>query len=211
VLGHINFDGCSGYAKEGYTGHAIMDAMDCLPANPEDREPVEQSDTSDDWFDLPEEPEIRIHSLECIKIDSGDETVQMMIELAIQDPKVPFAKSDFSDPDSQATQYMIDAVRQMRKKEAEALDEKSIVLQWSNAVDGAVSVIAGNVMRLAAKNGLRVDKSMAGDIRRRINTAKKNQCGPVERDIDVLKRHYQWLKELESNIKKTSEIPVWLA
>jgi hypothetical protein len=66
-------------------------------------------------------------------------------------------------------------------------------------------------MRLAAKNGLRVDKSMAGDIRRRINTAKKNQCGPVERDIDVLKRHYQWLKELESNIKKTSEIPVWLA
>jgi hypothetical protein len=106
---------------------------------------------------------------------------------------------------------MIDAVKSMRKQEAEALDEKSIVIQWGNAVESAVSVIAGNVMRLSSKNGLRVDKSMAGDIRRRINTAKKMQCGPVERDIEVLKRHYRWLKEVESNIKQTSEIPAWLA
>jgi hypothetical protein len=212
VLGHINFDGCSGYAREGYTGHAIMDAMDCQPASTEDTEPGETQDGETmDWLDLPDEPEIRIHSLECIKIDSGDETVQMMIEFAIKDPKVPFSEKDFADPESDATSYMIQAVQQMRKREAEALDEKSIVLQWSNAVDSAVSVITGNVIRLTARKGMRVDKSMAGDIRRRINTAKKSQCGPVEKDVDVLKRHYQWLKDLESKIKATSEIPVWLA
>jgi superfamily II DNA or RNA helicase len=213
VLGHINFDGCSGYAKGGYTGHAIMDAMDCLPASTEDDDEGTTDGPGDtgDWFDLPEEPEIRIHSLECIKIDSGDETVQMMIELAIKDPKVPFSQEDFSDPDGEATNYMIQAVKQMRKQEAESLDEKSLVLQWSNAVEAAVSVIAGNVIRLTAKKGMRFERSMAGDIRRRINTAKKSQCGSVEKDVDVLKRHYQWLKELESEIKRTSEIPVWLA
>jgi superfamily II DNA or RNA helicase len=209
VLGHVNFDGCSGYAEGNYTGHAIMDAMDMLPAS--DTKPPKPTNKESDWLDLPEEPEIRIHSLECIKIDSGDQTVQMMIEVAINDPKVPFSKSDFSDPNGDAVKYMIDAVKSMRKQEAEALDEKSIVIQWGNAVESAVSVIAGNVMRLSSKNGLRVDKSMAGDIRRRINTAKKMQCGPVERDIEVLKRHYRWLKEVESNIKQTSEIPAWLA
>jgi len=213
VLGHINFDGCSGYAKEGYTGHAIMDAMDCMPASNEPDEPEGQDEPidKDDWFDLPDEPEIRIHSLECIKIDSGDETVQMMIEFAVSDDKIPFSARDFEDPEGQAVTYMINAVREMRKKEAESLDEKSIVLQWSNAVEGAVSVIAGNVMRLAAKNGLRVEKSMAGDLRRRINTAKKKQCGPVEKDVEVLKSHYKWLKEVEENIKRTKEIPAWLA
>jgi len=213
VLGHINFDGCSGYAKDGYTGHAIMYAMDCLPAStePEDPNELDEPPNRDDWLDLPDEPEIRIHALECIKIDSGDETVQMMIEFAIKDEKVPFTKEDFENPESDATGYMINAVKEMRKREAEALDEKSIVVQWSNAVDSAVSVITGNVIRLAAKNGLRVEKSMAGDLRRRINTTKKKQCGPVEKDVEVLKSHYKWLKEVEENIKRTKEIPSWLA
>jgi len=213
VLGHINFDGCSGYAKDGYTGHAIMDAMDCLPASnePDDPSDPREPDDRDDWMELPDEPEIRIHALECIKIDSGDETVQMMIEFAIKDEKVPFTKDDFEDPGSPAMGYVINGVKEMRKREAEALDEKSIVLQWSNAVESAVSVIAGNVMRLTAKNGLRPEKSMAGDLRRRINTAKKRQCGPVEKDVEVLKSHYKWLKEVEENIKRTKEVPSWLA
>jgi superfamily II DNA or RNA helicase len=218
VLGHINFDGCSGYAKGQYTGQAIMDAMDCMPASSvcgkcgEDPCVCERTTgDTDDWLELPEQPEIRIHNLECIKIDSGDTTVQMMIELAISDDKIPFTREDFVDPDGEATSYMIKAVQCMRKKEAEAMDEKSIVIQWSDAVDSAVSVIAGNVIRMLTARGVRVDKSMVGDLRRRINGAKKRDLGAVDKDIELLKRHYQWLKQLEVRIQQTKELPSWLA
>lgn len=211
VLGHINFDGCSGYAKEGYTGHAIMDAMDCLPASTEESDTEQVSEPpEDDWYELPYEPEIRIYALECIKIDSGDETVKMMIDAAIQDPRVPFSKEDFADTEGEATQYMINAVKLMRKREAEEMDEKSLVLQWKNAVDQAVSVIAGNVIRMMTKKGMRIEKSMIGDIRRRINGMKKRQFGAVDNDIDVLKSHYEWLKSVEVQILKTGELPSWL-
>lgn len=218
VLGHINYDGCSGYAKGGYVGQAIMDAMDCLPpssqcdkcgCNPcvcDDRQEVQS-----DWLELPEEPEIRIHNLECIKIDSGDHTVQMMIEIAIGDDRVPFTRDDFADPSSDATAYLIEAVKAMRQQEANAMDEKSIVIQWSDAVEGAVSVIAGNVIRMLTTKGARVEKSMAGDLRRRINVAKKRELGAVDKDVDLLKRHYQWLKQLENRIQTTKELPTWLA
>lgn len=214
VIGHINFDGCSGYGKGMYTGTAIMDAMDCLPAREEEPDEVQnesEPEIDDLWYDLPDEPEIRIYSLECTSIDSGDETVQMMIELAIKDKNVEFTKDDFADPEGKATKYMIEAVKKMRQQEAEALDEKSVVIQWSESVENAVSVIAGNVIRMMTSRGVRIEKSMVGDIRKRINGMKKRQCGPVERDIDTLKHHYQWLKSLESSIKQSGAIPSWLA
>jgi hypothetical protein len=219
VLGHINFDGCSGYATHQYTGHAIMDAMDCMPASQEcgrcGQDPctchAEELQDSEEWYELPDEPEIRIHALECYQIDSGDETVQMMIDWAIRDPKVIYTADDFKDPGGEATHYMIECVKQMRRQEANALDEKSIVMQWSSSVESAVSVIAGNVIRLITKKGVRIERSMAGDIRKRINGMKKRQCGPVEKDVDVLKSHYQWLKSIEAEMKRTGEIPSWLA
>jgi superfamily II DNA or RNA helicase len=211
IMGHINFDGCSGYAKEGYTGHAIMDAMDCIPASAEEDEEKDIGEPiDDDWYELPDEPEIRIYALECVKIDSGDETVKMMIEAAIASDRVPFTEKDFEDPNGQAAQYMINLVSEMRKREAEALDEKSIILQWKNAVDQAVSVLSGNVIRMMTKKGMRIEKSMVGDIRRRINGMKKRQFGAVDNDIDTLKRHYDWLKSVEMQILKTGDFPSWL-
>jgi superfamily II DNA or RNA helicase len=209
VIGHINFDGCSGYAEGNYTGSAIMDAMDCLPARAKD--PKEGDDgENDSWLDLPEEPEIRIYDLKCISIDSGDETVKMMIDIAIKDRNIAFTEKDFEDPNGSATQYMIEAVKQMRKQEAEQFDEKAVIIQWNTAVESAVSVLAGNVMRMLTKNGVRFDRSMIGDIKKRINSMKKIQCGAIERDINVLKSHYEWLKTLEANIKERQELPSWL-
>jgi hypothetical protein len=212
VIGHINFDGCSGYAKANYTGSSIMDAMDCLPASEQDDSEKQEKENSDDfWHDLPEEPEIRIYDLKCISIDSGDETVKMMIDIAIKDKNIAFTEKDFEDPNGSATQYMIEAVKQMRKQEAEQFDEKAIILQWSGAVESAVSVLAGNVIRMITKRGVRVDRSMIGDVKKRINSMKKIQCGAIDRDVNVLKSHYEWIKTLEINIKERQEIPSWLA
>lgn len=213
VIGHINFDGCSGYAKEGYTGRAIMDAMDCVPACPDgqDDESDKFDGTSIDWLDLPEEPEIRIHSLECIKIDSGDETVKLCIEAAIKDDRFAFSATDFEDPNGMATQCMINVVKQMRLQDAEKMNGKSLVLQLKESVNGAVRVLAGNIIKMNAKNGMRVERSMAGDVQKRINTAKKKACGAVENDPETLKRHYTWVVNLASQIKATGEVPQWLA
>lgn len=211
VIGHINFDGCSGYAKEGYTGRAIMDAMDCMPPSVDE---VEESQLdpqeSPEWRDLPEEPEIRIHELECIKIDSGDETVQLAIEAAIKDDRFNFTAQDFEDPQGTATQCMIQVVRQMRKQEAEQLNEKSAIRQLRDRVDSGVAIIARNVMKMNKANGLRCDGAAAGEIQRKINAAKKRAFGAVDNNVELLRKHYSWLKALEAQIKSTGTLPPWL-
>ncbi len=216
VVGHINFDACSGFAMLGYTGKAIMDAMDNNPPKIElcdkcKHDPcICERVPSQDWVDLPDEPVIRLVDVECISIDSGDSTVQLMCKTLEDDPRFVFSKSDFSDPCGEATRLAIQLVKQMRTQEAEAINEKSVVTQWKNAVDEALSVLAGNVIRLAKSNGLRVDKSFISDLKKRINGRKKRDVGAVEVNVDVYRKHYEWIKRLESQLKEIKEIPEWL-
>lgn len=214
VTGHVNFDGCSGYARDGYVGAAVMDAMDNDPPSqdPEDSgEEPEPADPDSDWLDLPDNPEIRIYDLECTKIDSGDHTVQMMVDFAIKDPRTPFSAEDFADPNGEPMAYLINGVKEMRKREAELMDEKSVIQQWKDSVDRAVSVLTGNIIKIQTAKGVRVEKSMRGDIKKRINTRKKRDLGAIDNDKDLLKLHYDWVKRLETEIKTAKGVPSWLA
>lgn len=214
VTGHVNFDGCSGFAQLGYVGDAIMDAMDLDPPGDTGSSDGDNDGTNrKDWIDLPEMPAIRICDVECISIDSGDETVKKMAAVLCgrNDLKVrEFSVADLANPDSEVWAYAIEGVRKMRAQEAALMNEKSIIKQWEEALKEALSVVTGNVIRLMSNGGVRNDRSLAGDIKKRINSRKKRDLGPVVKDVEVYTQHFRWLKALESEMKRTKEVPQWL-
>jgi len=208
VTGHINFDACSGFAMKGYVGNAIMDAMDNEPPGDPGNDPT-PGDGGTDWVDLPEEPLIRLIDVECTSIDSGDETVKMMATWMVGNV-AGFTKSDLDNPESEVWSKAEEGVRRMRAAEAEQMNEKSAIKQWKDSVDNALSVVAGNVIKMAKSNGLRVEKSFFGDVKKRINGKKKREIGAIEVDVDVYRKHYEWLKRLETQLKSTRAMPEWL-
>ena len=57
----------------------------------------------------------------------------------------------------------------------------------------------------------RQEGSIAGDIKRRINSRKKMEIGEVmNTNLDNLKRHYQWLVRLERLLMENKSAPEWL-
>lgn len=210
VVGHINFDAGSGFAKKGYVGSSIMDAMDNLPPSANDEEDEKESKRNDDWLSLPEEPLIRIVEVECTSIDSGDATVQKMASWMTGNIS-GFSKADLENKDSDVWKHAIFGVRMMREQEAAIHNEKSTIKQWKEAVGNALTTVTANVIKLSKRNGARFDKSLFGDIKKRINGRKKRELGAVENDLKSYQAHYNWLKRLETSLKETREVPTWLA
>jgi hypothetical protein len=60
------------------------------------------------------------------------------------------------------------------------------------------------------RSGLRIDKSMVGDIKKRIYSRKKRDLGAAEKNVASLKRHYQWILALNVGMTAAEEVPSWL-
>lgn len=207
VKGHINFDSCSEYAEKGYVGDAIMDAMDCLPASHEPEEP--NSDPIDnDYQEMPDNPGILIYDMYLKDIDSGAPEVMMMAESLVAVSGC--FKEQLGDPESELHKKAVIHLNAMREKDAEEFNEKSIVCQWKEQVGLAITKLTGLVVSMMKGKAIRVNSALAGDVKRRINTRKKRTIGEVRNDIQTLKTHWQWAKNLEKEILETKEVPSWL-
>ncbi len=213
VIGNINFDSTSDYAKKGYIGSAIMDAMDDNEADPDEDNDGEDGDSQelDDVPELPEEPSIQIWNMELDHIDSGDLGVKRMAKVAMDVGVTGIDYSSLDDLDSPEWDKIINMYKSMRAKEADQIGEKERIMQWQDSVKQALRVVTGRVIRLAKSDGRnqRDEKSYAGDVKKRINGEKKRACGSITEDEDVCKSHYKWLKELESELISKG-VPSWL-
>lgn len=201
VMAYVNVETGSDYACEEYLGRGIEKAFDMSPeeAAEDDSEPTD-IDEIEDWPELPEEPEIDIYDVTCIQINTGEvermeEAISQTTGLSLEDPKVKKAAIDY---------YL-----EMRRKEAEHFNDRSTVEQWKAAVEQALSYVSRRVIKEMIPGASRVDRSLSGDIRKRINTRKKRALGPVDKDVALLKRHYNWLKQLEADLIEGG-IPQWL-
>jgi superfamily II DNA or RNA helicase len=204
VVGHINFDSSSEYAP--YTGESIMDAMDEEPPQPEEGDPKDEP-----LRELPDEPYIQILNLELLSIDSGDRGVQRFLKVietaSVGGIDYKILKADLGHPE---WEKIIDLYRKMRQHEADEFNQESRVTQWQEAVHAAVTAVTGRVIRMMVRNGVNIERSLAGDIKKRINTAKKRLFGEVRPDIEICRQHYHWLKQLEQEIIATG-LPSWLS
>jgi superfamily II DNA or RNA helicase len=215
VIGNINFDSSSDYAKMGYVGEAIMEAMDSLPPSPDD-----DGDDGDDNTDsepseipeLPDEPTIQIFDMRLQNIDSGDPGVQLMgrvmQENGIISDNMNFAEMA-ENPNHPGWNDVITFYKTMRHKETEPLREPAMIAQWQEQIKNAVSAVTGRAINAMKSEGMRIEKTLIGDIKKRINGRKKRDCGAITENIDVLRTHYTWVKNLERAIISTG-VPEWL-
>jgi len=212
VVGNINFDSSSEYAVKGYVGSAIMDAMDSLPPSTNE---IECEGDEREYEPLPDTPKIQIWNMELENIDSGSPEVKRTAKMIATEilPKkfgVDGFQDQIGDTSSQLYDWAIAIYRGMREKECSEFNEKSIVQQWKDQVNTAVSKVTGLVIQVQRGKNKRFEKTYIGDVKRQINTRKRMAVGMIENDIEVLKRHFQWLKNLETEILETNEVPTWL-
>jgi hypothetical protein len=202
VLACINVETGSDYACPEYIGRGIEKAFDQTPeeAAEDDEEPT-PIDEPGELPELPDEPEIDIYDVTCIQINTGE--VARMAEAVLTASPTPLSEQELAE-------RAIAIYRQMKREEAEQFNDRSTVEQWKRAVEQALSYVARRVIRkMLPDESSRVDKSLMGDIRKRINSRKKRELGAVDKDVQLLKRHYAWLKRLESELIEGG-IPQWL-
>jgi hypothetical protein len=210
---NVSFDSSSEFAANGYVGGAIMDAMDFVPAG-EDRLPDDGDDGDDQWPpEPPADPNILIERIELLNIDSGNEGVQRMARVLEKHG----ADLDFAAMRKDAAhahwQTVISDYRTMRKIEADAHDERAIIEQWNDKVKYALTNLTSVVVILMKKNGRQIfdEKRLRGEIKKAINTRKKQMFGGVENDVDVLQKHYGWCVALDRDLRERRSLPSWLS
>lgn len=213
VIGCINVDSSSPYAA--YVGESVMDLMDNPNAkvkkDPSDDQPNHQDD-DDDWS-TPDTPTINIYDMECIDIVTGEVSRfgQAMLRAGgLDEAGIAAVFDDPNNPNHDAWMRIAEkGYRDMRKREAESFNAKAVVAQWDDAVKSLAGVITSGVIKIITASGMRVEKSLAGDIKKRINQRKAREVGHIEKDEETLQRHWYWLKNLESSLK-SGEVPTWL-
>ena len=197
VMATVNVETGSDYAEE-YLGRWIELAFDS--EDPTDDEPAKETEErSDEIPELPDEPMILILDVECIDINTGE--VQRMTKALSQASGL-----GIDSPEVEAKALAL--YKQMRREESERFNDRSSVEQWDQQVQNALSTVARRVARKMCPG--RSDKQLIGDIRKRINTKKKRSIGGIEKDVQILRRHWDWLVALDREVKN-QEVPSWLA
>jgi hypothetical protein len=199
VTGYINVESGTEYAKD-FLGSKIELAFDTPPNEKPDDDEDDEDPIERELPELPEEPSIKIIDCECIEINTGEVqrmkgAISSVVGLSIDDPKV----------EARA----IEVYKNMRLREAEQFNDRAIVEQWSEAVANALSVVTRRAIREMTASTTRIDRGLIGDIKKRINTRKKRALGKVDKDVELLKQHYNWLQSLDAQIIKEG-IPSWL-
>ena len=200
VTAYINVETGSDYARD-WLGKRIELAFDAAQGDAiEDDDEEESNEDGTEIKELPDQPSIQILNCECTEINTGE--INEMAKAISEISGVAL-----SDPGLQ--EKAIEIYRRMKREEAERFNDRSAVEQWREAVESALSYVARRAARLMASPAARMDRSLIGDIRKRINTRKKRAIGAVDKDVQLLKTHYQFLKNLEAELIE-SGVPEWL-
>jgi hypothetical protein len=169
----------------------------------DDGEEVVQHNPRTGLQPLPDEPAPRIQDMECIHIIKSE--VEMMAKAMIQ-------IGNWSEDlllDSAFIEKAEDVYKQMKRKELEVGNDRSVVAQWKENVGATLGVVTRNALQAMYGQKGRLPSSMAGEIKRKINTRKKRELGGVDQDVALLRQHYQWLNTLNQSLIN-GEVPSWL-
>jgi hypothetical protein len=201
VTGQINCESGTDYAKD-FIGSLIEHSFDTPPGEkPEDDDQEQQEEDAQlDLPLLPDEPSIQIVGCECIEINTGE--VHRMAQAICEITGLSLDSPGLYDK-------AVETWKKMRRDEAEKFNDRAAVEQWAEAVNNALSIVTRRTMQLMTTPGVRTDKNLIGDIKKRINSRKKRSLGAVDRDVQNLRKHYNWLKALEADLIQLG-VPSWL-
>jgi hypothetical protein len=198
--GHINVD--TGTPMAQYIGEDVMKLFDeDLVEIPEEKtEPREPNE----YDPLPERLGWMIADVNLDHIRSEPMFKEIL--------KRARAAVDLIRTDEEIAQIVEQQIQQYLNRSNNA---SAIYAQKREQIDTAVSKIAGLMIRRLSNAGLRIERTLAGDLRRRINTRKKIELGSISDSLDEneLEKHYQWLRNLERMIlleQGLQGVPQWL-
>lgn len=211
VEGNINFDACSDYAR--FTGDRIMDAMDGDEIDESvSPEPRRAHEDDGKWPIAPQEPPIEIADLTLEFIDSGnlEKTGEALMTIA---PGV-FSRAEIQEAiarrEGPVLDLLVNAYRGIHEVGNKQFNEKAVVSQWKEHVNNLLRDVTRRVIALTHKSGIAKNESLAGDIKHLINARKFKALGPVTNDLQGLKAHYEFLRNLDAEIVERG-VPQWLA
>jgi uncharacterized protein (DUF4213/DUF364 family) len=141
--------------------------------------------------------------MECIRIIKSE--VEMMAKAAIQVGS--WSKDLLLSEDFMKEMELV--YKQMKHKELEKGNDRAVVAQWKETVSSTLGIVTRNAMQAIYGEKGRLPSSMAGEIKRKINTKKKRELGGVDQDVALLKQHYQWLNVLNQSLI-SGDVPQWL-
>lgn len=202
---YINVDSSSPYAE--WSGSKIETVFDREngEAPPEDDDESEEA-LERELSELPDEPTIVIADCELQHIDKGDPEVRGCMEALVE--AGGWDRSILSDPDHEAW----DAALLLRRRElierAKGQEGMSVLMQLRQSLNSAVGSVASRAARLS---GIRFERSLIGDMKKRVFTEMRRRFGtPVDQaDEKQLRERYTWVKALEQTVIKEG-LPPWM-
>lgn len=219
VVGNVNYESSSDFAKFNYTGSRMEYAMDFVSSQYGLEDEVDEGIdvNGSDYVRLPVHLGLDILSIELEGIDSGDPGFQRykrMMEQNVLEGKCDFPMEELLDPDSPVHGKLLEAYKNMLKFEAEERNQQSFVSTNKAAVNLAVGKVANRVLE---KRGLGKSRmplkewsKLLGKVIEEINRKKKYELKyPLSNDVKVCKRHYDWMINLETRVEN-GDIPSWL-
>lgn len=203
VTGVIHADSSSDF--HAFVGPDIEHSFDHNDLSEVDDEDEATTDGGGDQEigELPEEPQIRIYDMQCIRIIKGEVEVMAKAMLSVGQ------WDDSLLADERFMQSAEQAYFKMKQRELEQFNERSIVEQWKEKVGAATGLVTSRAIKVIYGSKGRLPATMAGELKKRINSRKKREVGAVDQDVNLLRRHYQWLQQLEQELIK-GEVPQWL-
>ncbi len=210
----INVDTATPLAE--YSGSAIMRAFDLdAPEAPDRGRDGDEDGGGCDPQPLPLDPAVGVLDCALINIDKGDPEVKAWAECLIAAGKGMEGCPVFDDEMAKEESALIARAIQLRRDElaerSKGGDRMAVLAQLSLAVEQAVGKCVGVTIRAIHGAQGRFERSLAGDIKKRINQAKARACGPkADGDEDALRKHYRWCVDLETGIRSKG-VPSWLS
>lgn len=202
----INVDSSS--ELNTYVGAKIMEIFDDGKISIDDNEKEEREKGEKEYNELPDDiPQVGVLDVTLVDIHT-DPMFIGVLELTTK----ALEKSSLSkeDKDILVTAEVERQVRRFMAQRDERFNASAIEAQSREKIDRAVRHVAGLLVKKATSAGISIEKSMIGDLFRRINSQKKRALGPIESATkEDLDKHWHWVKQLETQILN-GKAPQWV-
>ncbi len=212
VIATISIDSSTELAKKKeYLGFGIMDLFDADSVGEDGNDDEDESDTLappvTEYVDnpLPEEPCVSLLNVSLVNIRTDPEFKRIFSEVR----KAPQSQSKTDEELSS----LIEAAMNKREEETiESLNASALQAQLREQINNAIQKIVSSILRRQYQTGLRPEKSLPGDLSKRIRQRAVRLYGPIaELEEDDLYSQYYWLVQLSKDVAADNRSAIkWL-
>lgn len=208
---HISVDSSS--VLRGYPGdrlELLFDDQDLPPLSDEET-PEREAPQERDYTPLPDEPFAMMVDVTWQQVvnDAGFlATVDALRESFPEKVTEAVASSSESD----WLQMIAEVEAKRRSDQNASMNRAQEQKELRDTINKAVDKVAGYALQQSGES-VRVPKERKRELFRKLNGRKKRALGAMgdNTEMSVLRDHYQWVKDVETEISQKGKLPSWLS